>query len=124
MFAEQVSCSPGLAGGCGGDHFDVVAFPAHLLVAGTVARRSCDGVEVGDGEPEGRILVDCEPQRRGGRGRVGGALCLPVSRSGSLRCGDCAAVDLNRRPGSGQTVMVAGVLITPWLHECKIARVP
>ena len=67
VFAEQVSCSPGIAGGCGGDHFDVVALPVHLLVTGTLARRSGDGVEVGDGEPEGRVGVDGEPQRRGGR---------------------------------------------------------
>jgi hypothetical protein len=32
-------------------------------------------------------------------------------------------VDVNRRPGAGQVVMVAGVLITHWLHECKVARV-
>jgi hypothetical protein len=124
VLAEKVSCPPGIAGGRGGDHFDVVAFPIHLLVPGTLARCSGDGVEVGDGEPEGRVVVDREPQRHGGRGRVGGALCLPVSRSGSPRCGDRAAVDLNRGPGSGQTVMVAGVLITLWLHEGKVARVP
>ncbi len=106
------------------DHFDVVALPDHLLVTGTLARRSGDGVEVGDGEPEGRVAVDGEPQRRGGRARVGGALCLPVPRSSPL-CGDHVAVDVNRRPGSGsgQVVMVAGVLVTHRLHECKVARV-
>ena len=55
--------------------------------------------------------------------RVGGALCLPVPRSSPPLCGDHAAVDVNRRPGSGQVVMVAGVLVTHWLHECKVARV-
>ncbi len=67
VFAEQVSGSSGIAGGCGGDHFDVMAFPVHLVVAGTLARCSGDGVEVGDGEPEGRVGVDGEPQRRGGQ---------------------------------------------------------
>jgi hypothetical protein len=76
VFAEQVSCSPGIAGGRGADHFDVVALPVHLLVAGTLACGSGDGIEVGDGEPEGRVGADGELQRRGGRGRVGGALCL------------------------------------------------
>lgn len=123
VFAEQVSCSPGIAGGCGADHVDVVALPVHLLVTGTLARRSGDGVEVGDGEPEGRGGVDGEPQRRGGQARVGGALRLPVPRSSPPLCGDHAAVDVNRRPGSGQVVMVAGVLVTIWLHECKVARV-
>jgi hypothetical protein len=123
MFAEQVSCSPGIAGGCGGDHFDVVAFPVHLLVAGTLARCSGDGIEVSDGKPEGRVGVDREPQRRGRRGRLGGALCLPVPSGRPPVCGYHAAVDFNRRPGSSETVMVAGVLITHWLHECKVARV-
>jgi hypothetical protein len=122
VVAEQVSCSAGIAGGRRADHFDVVALSGHLLVTGTVARRSGDGVEVGDGEPEGRVVVDGEPQRRGGQARVSGALCLPVPRSSPPLCGDHAAVDVNRRPGSGQVVMVAGVLLTHWLHECKAAR--
>ncbi len=112
-----------MAGGCRGDNFDVVALPVHLLVTGTLARRSGDGVEVGDGEPEGRVGVDGEPQRRGGQARAGCALCLPVPRSGQPVCGDHAAVDVNRRPGSGQVVMVAGVLVPHRLHEYKVARV-
>jgi hypothetical protein len=124
VFAEQVGCSPGITGGCGGDHFDVVAFPVHLLVAGTLARCSSDGVEVGDGEPESRVGVDREPQCRLGRGRVGGALCLPVPSGRPPVCGYHAAVDLNRRPGCGRVIMVAGVLVTHRLHECQVARVP
>ena len=38
MFAEQVSCSAGIAGGCGADHFDVVALPVHLPATGTSRR--------------------------------------------------------------------------------------
>jgi len=124
VFAEQVSCSPGIAGGCGADHFDVVALPVHLPVTGNLARRPGDGVEVGDGEPEGRVGVDGEPQCRGSQARVGGALCLPVPRGGPLVCGYHAAVDVNRWPGCGQVVMVAGVLIAHWLHDGKVARVP
>jgi hypothetical protein len=124
VFAEQVSGSSGIAGGCGGDHFDVVALPVHLVVAGTLARCSGDGVEVGDGEPEGRVGVDGEPQRRGGKARVGGALCLPVQRSGPPVCGYRTAVDVHRWPGSGQVVKVAEVLVPHWLHEGKVARVP
>ena len=124
VFAEQVSRSPGIAGGCGDHHFDVMALPVHLLVAGTLARGSGDGVEVGDGEPEGRVGADGEPQRRGGRGRVGGALCLPVPSGRPPVCGDNAAVDLNRRPGSSDTVMVAEVLVPHRLHDGKAARMP
>jgi hypothetical protein len=123
VLAEKVSCPPGMAGRRGGDHFDVVAFPGHLLVAGTLARCSGDGVQVGDGEPEGRVSLDGEPQCRGSGGRVGGALRLPVPRSGPRRCGDRAAVDINRGPGSGQVVRLAGVLVTRWLHECHVAQV-
>ena len=65
VFAEQVSCSLGVAGGGGADHLDVVAFPVHLLATGSFARGSGDGVEIGDGQPEGRVGVDREAQRRG-----------------------------------------------------------
>jgi len=123
VFAEQVSGSSGIAGGCGGDHLDVVALPVHLVVAGTVACCSGDGVEVGDGESEGRVGVDGEPQRRDGKARVGGALCLPVSRSGRPVCGYRAAVDVHRRPGRGQVVKVAEVLAPHRLHDGKVARV-
>jgi hypothetical protein len=34
-----------------------------------------------------------------------------------------AAVDVYRRLGGGQVVIVAGILVTPQLHDCKIARV-
>ena len=56
--------------------------------------------------------------------RVGGALCLPVQRSGPPVCGYRTAVDVHRRPGSGQVVKVAEVLVPHWLHDGKVARVP
>ena len=55
MFTEQVGGSTEVAGGRRADHFDVMAFPVHRATAdGT---RGCfgEGVEIGDGEPEGRI---------------------------------------------------------------------
>src|SRR5579875_578196 len=124
VFAKQVSCPPDITGGRGGDHFDVVAFPAHLLVAGTSACCSGDGVEVGDGEPESRVNVDRESQCRLGRGRSGGALCLPVPSGRPPVCGYHTAVDLNRRPGGSLVITVAGVLITHRPHERQVARVP
>ncbi len=123
VLAEKVSCPPGIARRRGSDDFDVVAFPVHRLVAGILADCSGHGVEVGDGEPEGRVSADGEPQCRGRRGRVRGELRLSVPRSGQPRCGDRAAVDVNRGPGSGQVVMLAGVLVTRWLHACHVARV-
>ncbi len=49
VFAKQVRCSLGVAGGGGPDDLDVVAFPVHLLANGTFASCSGDGVEIGDG---------------------------------------------------------------------------
>jgi len=49
VFAKQVRCSLGVAGGGGPDHLDVVAFPVHLLATGIFAGGSGDGVEIGDG---------------------------------------------------------------------------
>ena len=72
-------------------NFDVVALPVHLPVTGNLAHHSGDGVEVGDGEPEARVGVGGEPQSRDGPARAGGALCLPVPRSGPLVCGYHAA---------------------------------
>ena len=123
VLAKQVGGTCEVAGGRGVDYFDVMAFPIHLAATDRLRASISEGVEIGDGEPEGRVGVDGEPQRRGGQARVGGALCLPVPRSSPPLCGDHAAVDVNRRPGSGQVVMVAGVLVTHWLHECKVARV-
>jgi hypothetical protein len=37
VLAEQVGGSPGVAGGCGADDLDVVAFPGHLPAAVTLA---------------------------------------------------------------------------------------
>ena len=79
---------------------------AGLVTDWDLARCSGYDVEVGDGEPEGRVDADGEPQCRGGPARVAGALCLPV-------CGYRAAVDVYRRPGSGQVLMMARVPVTP-----------
>jgi hypothetical protein len=38
VLAEQVSGSRGLAGGCCGDRFDVMAFPVHRPASGLLAR--------------------------------------------------------------------------------------
>jgi len=122
VFTEQVSCSPGMAGSCGADHFDVVAFPGHLLAPGIAGRRSGDGAEIRDGEPEVRVGVDGEAQCRGRLVRVGGSLRLPVSRGGLPVGGDHAAVVLDRRPYGGSVIAVAGGLAGRWLHDTKVAR--
>jgi hypothetical protein len=122
VLAEQVNCPPGIAGGRGADHFDVVAFPSHRPTTGVVARGTDDGTEIGGGKSEARVGADREAQCRGGPARVDGLLRLLVPRGRGPGCGDHTAVDLNRRPGGGQVIIVAGVLIWHWLHVCQAAR--
>jgi hypothetical protein len=58
VFKEQVGGPTDVASGSGTDHFDVVTFPIHLVA--TDGARGClrDRVEIGDGQPKGRIGVD------------------------------------------------------------------
>ena len=58
VFKEQVGGPTDVASGSGTDHFDVVTFPIHLVAADGARGCLCDGVEIGDGEPKGRIGVD------------------------------------------------------------------
>ena len=111
VFAEQVSCSPGIARGGGADDLDVVAFPVHLLATGTFAGRSGDGVEIGDGQPEAGVGVDREAQCRRRLACVDGSLGLPVERGRAEVCGYHTAVVLNRRPVIGRGVAVAAGLV-------------
>ena len=55
VLTEQVGGSTEVAGGRRADYFDVMAFPVHLAAADGTRGRFGDGVEIGDGEPEGRI---------------------------------------------------------------------
>jgi hypothetical protein len=121
VLAEQVDRPPGIAVGRGADHFDVVAFPGHRPTPGILVRDAGDGAEIGGGEPEAWIGADRESQRRGGPARVDGSLRLLVPGGRARRGADRTAVDLDRRPGSGRVIMVAGVLIWRWLHACQAA---
>jgi hypothetical protein len=121
VLAEQAGGSPAIAGGRGADDLDVVAFPVHLPEAGTLARGSGHGVEVGEGELERRVGFDGVAQRCGGPAAVDGPLCLPVPRRGLQACGDHAAVVLKGGPGGVQVIMLAGGLTLCWLHEAQLA---
>ena len=59
MLTEQVGGAADVAGGCSADHFDVMAFPVHLAASGGTWGCFGDGGEIGDGEPEVRIGLDC-----------------------------------------------------------------
>ena len=65
MFAKQVGRSLHIAGGRGAEDLDVVALPVHLPATVTSDRDSGSGVEVAEGELEGRSGLDGEAQRFG-----------------------------------------------------------
>jgi hypothetical protein len=123
VFAEQVSCSPGITRGGGADDFDVVAFPRHLLAIGTFAGRSGDRVEIGDGEPEAGVGIDREAQCRRRLACVDGSLGLPVERGRPPVCGYHTAVVFDRRPVIGWGVAVAAGLVGRAFHDPQVARV-
>ena len=58
VLAEQVGGSRGLAGGCGGDHFDVVAFPVHHPAGWLMVRCAGEGDQIGDGDAEVGVGAD------------------------------------------------------------------
>jgi hypothetical protein len=122
MLAEQVRCSRDVSCGRGGDHFDVMAFPVHRPATAMAAWCAGDGRQIGSGEREVRVGGDGKAQGHGGSARVGGSLCPAVPR-GRLRVGsDHPAVVLDRRPGGGQMIMVAGALAWRWRHNGQVAR--
>jgi hypothetical protein len=81
-----------------------------------------DGLEIGGGEGEAGVDGNGQAQGHGGPARVGGSLRPPVPR-GRLRVGsDHPAVVLDRGPGGGQMIMVAGALAWRWGHNGQVAR--
>jgi len=58
VLAEQVSGSRSLAGGRGGDHFDVMAFPVHRPASGLMVQCTGEGRQIGDGEAEAGVGAD------------------------------------------------------------------
>jgi hypothetical protein len=123
VFAEQVSCSPGIPRGGGANDLDVVAFPVHLMAAGIFAGRAGDGVEIGNRQPEGRVGVDCEAQGCRRLTCVDGSLRLAVEPGRLPVCGYNTAVVLDRRPVIGRRVAVAAGLVRRWVHHRQIACV-
>ncbi|MGD0607200.1 MAG: hypothetical protein ABSA53_26915 [Streptosporangiaceae bacterium] len=121
MLAEQVGGSLAMAGGRGTDDLDVVTFPVHLPEAGTLARGSGHGVEVGESELERWVGFDRVAQRGGGPAAVDGSLGVPVPRRGLQACGDRTAVVLKGGPGGVQVIMLADGLTLCWLHEPQFA---
>lgn len=76
VLAEQVSGSRGLAGGRGGDHFDVMAFPVHRPASGLMVRCA--------GEGHQRVGADGQAQglQRPGANRLLAGPAVPRGRPG------------------------------------------
>jgi hypothetical protein len=108
VFTEQIGGSTDVAGRRCGNHFDVMAFPAHGAAAGGAKRCSGEGGEVGDGEPEVRIGDDRSTECRCGDGRVRRVLCLTVEGGGHNVGSDHPTVVLDRRTSRGRPA-TAGV---------------
>ena len=122
VLAEQVSGSRGLAGGRGGDHFDVMAFPVHRPAGGLMVWCAGEGLQIGGGEAEVGVGADSQAQGRGGPLRVGGSLRPAVPHGRPKVGGDGPAVLLDRGSGAEQMIMVAGTLAWRWLHNGQGAR--
>jgi hypothetical protein len=122
VLAEQISGSRGLAGGCSGDHFDVMAFPVHRPASGLLAWCAGEGHQIGGGQGEAGVGADGQAQGCGGPVRAGGSLRPAVPRGRPGVGGDDPAVVLNRGSGGGQMIMAAGTLARRWLHDGQGAR--
>jgi hypothetical protein len=122
VLAEQVRGSRGLAGGCGGDHFDVMAFPVHRPASGRLAGCAGEGRQIGGGQGEAGVGADGQAQGRSGPVRAGGSLRPAVPRGRAGVGGDDPAVVLNRGSGGGQMIMAAGTPGRRWLHDGQDAR--
>jgi hypothetical protein len=122
VLAEQVSGSRSLAGGCSGDHFDVMAFPANRPASGQLAGCAGEGRQIGGGQGEAGVGADGHAQGHGGPVRAGGSLRLAVPRGRAGVGGDDPAVVLNRGSGGGQMTTAAGTMGRRWLHDGQDAR--
>jgi hypothetical protein len=117
VFAEKVGGSAEVAGGRGADYFNVMAFPVHRVAADAAGRRCGDGVEIGDGETEGRIGCDCETQRRDRVDGVRRLLRLAIKGGGRHVGGDDPTVVLDRGIGERWLAAAGGGLFGILLHD-------
>jgi len=122
VLAEQVSGSRGLPGGCGGDHFDVMAFPVHRPAGGLLVWGAGEGHQIGGGQGEAGVRADGQAQGCGGPVRASGSLRPAVPRGRPEVGGDDPAVVLDRGSGGGQMIMTGGTLARQWLHDGQGAR--
>ena len=122
VFTEQIGGSTDVAGRRCGNHFDVMAFPAHRAATGGTWRCIGDGGEIGGGEPEARIGYDRVAERPYGDGRVRGLLRLAIEGGGLDVGRDHPTVVLDRRTIRGRLAVGVGPFSVA-MHDYQVALV-
>jgi hypothetical protein len=108
VFAKQVGGTTEVAGGCGVDYFDVMAFPVHLAATDRLRAYIGEGVEIGDGKFEAWIGYHRVTERLYDDGHIRGLLCLAIVGGGlDVGC-DHPTVVLDCRSSRGR-LTTAGV---------------
>jgi hypothetical protein len=109
MLTEQIGGATDFASGCSPDHFNVMAFPGHKAASGGTWGCFGDSGEIGDGEPEARIGLDCVTECLDGRRAVRGLLCLAIEGGGLDVGRNYPTVILDRGTSSRGRLDTAGV---------------
>jgi hypothetical protein len=121
VFAKQVGGTSEVAGGCGVDYFDVMAFPVHLAATDRPRAYLGEGVEIGDGKPEGRIGYDRFTKRLDDDGDVRGLLCLAIEGGGPDVGCDHPTVVLDRRTSRGRLFTGGVGPFQVAMHDSQVA---
>ena len=123
VLAKQVGGTGEVAGGRGVDYFDVMAFPIHLAATDRLRASISEGVEIGDGEPEGRIGHDRVTERLYDDGHIRGLLCLAIEGGGHEVGCDHPAVVLDRRTNRGRLTSAGVGPFSVAMHDYQPAHV-
>jgi hypothetical protein len=123
VFAKQVGGTGDVAGGCGVDYFDVMAFPVHLATTYGLRTYVGEGVEIGDGKPECRIGSHRMTERLYDAARIRGLLCLAIEGGGQDVGCDHPTVVLDRGTGSGPMTTACVVAFLVAVHDHQVAGV-
>jgi hypothetical protein len=123
MLTEQVSGSAVVASGRGADHFNVMTLPVHLATPNVARGRFGEGVEIGDGEPEGRIGRDRVTERRYRVGERGGLLRLAIEGCSLGFCCDRPTVVLDGGTGWSRRVTAGVELFWIAMHDYQAGLV-
>jgi hypothetical protein len=123
VLTKQISCPTGITGHRRSHDLHMMAFPVHLSADGSADIASCQSVEIGDGQPEGRVGVNGEPKGQGGRATVQGALGPPIPRGRVPICRDRTTVVLGGRSEASRSGGMTRLATVGALHGPQIEPV-